>query len=413
MIFPERLQDNLLNLTASANQKARRKAMVNAFSGDNLEIMRDSIKVIFKEFIDSIEKSTIVEHDLRKVACSFFEKFVCKYIFGKNISTDKLTVNVINLDDTIHKKTLPVLEAIENIVGLGLKTVADRMLYGVKSELTHRLKCNMDNWRTVIQWIDNIVKNYLEEHSKKANKDEDPTSVIDIMLQEDVYKGEPIKMANDLFILIFGALDTSRNAIIFTMSYFIKNKASRDKVLDEVAAYAQMKNIDRGAQMNPTKDEVAKNFKFLNRCVSESLRMNPPGPITEQYVIKDDVEFDGIKWKKDTMIFAFIWALHHDEEVWHQPEKFLPERFDPEHKLFKTPFGEDRPEFSFVPFSLGARKCLGYHFALLVIPIMIMNMLNKLEFEHVDKTLMEEDKWPLSTAMQTQTPPIKIKMTMK
>jgi len=219
------------------------------------------------------------------------------------------------------------------------------------------------------------------------------------MLQEDVYKGEPIKMANDLFILIFGALDTSRNAIIFTMSYFIKNKASRDKVLDEVAAYAQMKNIDRGAQMNPTKDEVAKNFKFLNRCVSESLRMNPPGPITEQYIIKDDVEFDGIKWKKDTMIFAFIWALHHDEEVWHQPEKFLPERFDPEHKLFKTPSGEDRPEFSFVPFSLGARKCLGYHFALLVIPIMIMNMLNKLEFEHVDKTLMEEDKWPLSTAM--------------
>jgi len=81
--------------------------------------------------------------------------------------------------------------------------------------------------------------------------------------------------------------------------------------------------------------------------------------------------------------------------------------------LFKTPSGEDRPEGSFIPFSIGSRKCLGYNFALLVIPIMIMNLLNRFEIENVDKSLNEEDNWPVATAMQSTSPPIKITMTQK
>jgi len=98
IVMPKRLHNNILSIGYSKDQVARRKAMVNAFSGHNLEIMRESIKIIFKEFAENIEKSTIVEHDLRRVVTSFFEKFVAKYIFGKDVSEDKLTVTVYKKD---------------------------------------------------------------------------------------------------------------------------------------------------------------------------------------------------------------------------------------------------------------------------------------------------------------------------
>ena len=88
IVLPARFHDNILGNKYSKDQVARRKAMVNAFSGSNLEIMRESIKIIFKEFADNIEKSGVSEYDLRRVVTIFFEKFVCKYIFGKDVSED-------------------------------------------------------------------------------------------------------------------------------------------------------------------------------------------------------------------------------------------------------------------------------------------------------------------------------------
>jgi len=77
-----------------------------------------------------------------------------------------------------------------------------------------------------------------------------------------------------------------------------------------------VKNLEKGSQLNPTKDEINKSFKYLNRVINESLRFNPPAPITDQYIIKEDIEFDGIKWKKGSDIHFWIWGLHHDQDVW-------------------------------------------------------------------------------------------------
>ena len=142
-----------------------------------------------------------------------------------------------------------------------------------------------------------------------------------------------------------------------------------------------------------------KHFKFLNQCTKESLRINPPGPLTDQIKVLKDVEFDGVKYLKDSLIIFNIWGIHHNPEVWHEHSKFIPERFDPENKMFKTPSGEDRPQNSFVPFSTGSRKCLGYNFALMVIPIMVMNLMNKFDFEHVDEKCNDEDFLPIASVM--------------
>lgn len=49
--------------------------------------------------------------------------------------------------------------------------------------------------------------------------------------------------------------------------------------------------------------------------------------------------------------------MQKDPLVWHEPLKFIPERFDLQSPYYKTPSGESRSELSFMPFFSGIRSC--------------------------------------------------------
>jgi len=59
-----------------------------------------------------------------------------------------------------------------------------------------------------------------------------------------------------------------------------------------------------------------------------------------------DYEFEGIKVKKDQVWIASIHALHYDEEIYPNPERFDPERFSEQNK--KT-----REQVAHIPFGAG------------------------------------------------------------
>lgn len=70
---------------------------------------------------------------------------------------------------------------------------------------------------------------------------------------------------------------------------------------------------------------------------------------------------------------------------WQEPEKFIPERFDPESKYYKTPSGGERNKMSFIPFMFGQRSCMGYKFAELITPSIVINFVDSYDFEFLDK----------------------------
>jgi cytochrome P450 family 3 subfamily A len=119
-------------------------------------------------------------------------------------------------------------------------------------------------------------------------------------------------------------------------------------------------------------------MKYLDMVIDESLRMYPPG-IRLDRVASCDYEYEGIKFKKGEIITIPIHALHHDPEIFPDPDEFKPERFSDENK-------KSRESVAFLGFGAGPRSCLGLRFAHVNIKLLLSSILSKYRLVTCDKT---------------------------
>ena len=77
----------------------------------------------------------------------------------------------------------------------------------------------------------------------------------------------------------------------------------------------------------------------------------------------------------DTVVFAAIYMLHTNPEVYPDPFAFRPERF----------LGDDGPEtYSWIPFGGGTRRCIGAAFAELELRVVLREVLAAVSLEAAD-----------------------------
>lgn len=73
-------------------------------------------------------------------------------------------------------------------------------------------------------------------------------------------------------------------------------------------------------------------------------------------------------------LFNFLKQQHHNKKVWGEDaDEFRPERFTKEEC-------DKRDSFAFIPFSAGARNCIGFNFALQEEKIVLSQLIRKLDF---------------------------------
>ena len=89
--------------------------------------------------------------------------------------------------------------------------------------------------------------------------------------------------------------------------------------------------------------------------INEVLRLYPAGWVGSRRCTAD-VEFDGHRIRRGTLVLYSPYLTHRDPRVWTDPLSFRPERFR-----------DGAAAWNFIPFAAGERTCLGRSFAQLVL----------------------------------------------
>jgi cytochrome P450 len=126
--------------------------------------------------------------------------------------------------------------------------------------------------------------------------------------------------------------------------------ATAPEVQARIAAEARSARIDEA-----TSTELVDRLPYVRAVVSEAMRLYPPAlSIVRRALAPDDA--DGVAIRKGAIVQTAPWVLHRHRRLWERPDAFDPNRFLPD---------APPPErYSYIPFGIGPRQCIGMQFAL-------------------------------------------------
>lgn len=118
---------------------------------------------------------------------------------------------------------------------------------------------------------------------------------------------------------------------------------------------------------------------YAHMVIQESMRLYPSAWSISRRALGDD-EIGGYHIPAQAIVAMSPYVIHRHPDYWPEPERFLPERFDPQ-------LEESRPHFAYLPFGGGARQCIGRYFALaeskVIVPALAQRYTMTLQPDHL------------------------------
>ncbi|XP_076955923.1 putative (S)-N-methylcoclaurine 3'-hydroxylase isozyme 2 [Bidens hawaiensis] len=144
--------------------------------------------------------------------------------------------------------------------------------------------------------------------------------------------------------LFVAGSNTTTSAVVWAMSELLRHNEVKSKLEEELQKEIKSDEINVSQLSELT---------YLQSCIKETYRLHPSVPLLLPRVANETCEVMNYTIPKNAMVFVNVWAMGRDPGLWHEPLRYMPERFTDSKLDFK---GQD---FEFIPFGSGRRICAG------------------------------------------------------
>ncbi|GII94840.1 cytochrome P450 [Sinosporangium siamense] len=189
--------------------------------------------------------------------------------------------------------------------------------------------------------IDDIIYPLMAETEHRPGDD-----VISALCHEPEVKTDEAarrKVRDNLINLIGASLETSARNLTWVWPMLHKHPALAGRVYDEIA---------RVVGDGPVTPEHVEQLTYLRAFLREVLRLYPSGWLFSRTAVMDDT-IDGVRIQGGATMLLSPYLTHRLEEFWDDPLAFDPGRF--------AENAPRRAPYSYVPFGVGPRSCIGEH----------------------------------------------------
>ncbi|XP_078518194.1 cholesterol 24-hydroxylase-like [Lissotriton helveticus] len=127
-----------------------------------------------------------------------------------------------------------------------------------------------------------------------------------------------------------------------------------------------------GSKINVDYSDLGK-LQYLSQTLKEVLRLYPTAPGTSRW-LEDELVIEGIRIPADVPIVFNAYIMGRLDKYFKDPLTFDPDRFHPD---------APKPYFTYFPFSLGPRACIGQVFSQMEAKVVMVKLLQRFEFQLV------------------------------
>uniref|UniRef100_F1S3X3 Uncharacterized protein n=1 Tax=Sus scrofa TaxID=9823 RepID=F1S3X3_PIG len=173
---------------------------------------------------------------------------------------------------------------------------------------------------------------------------------LDILLLARMEKGNSLSdtdLRAEVDTFMFEGHDTTASGISWILYALASHPEHQQRCREEIQGLL-------GDGTSITWDHLDQ-MPYTTMCIKEALRLYPPVPGVSRELSKPITFPDGRSLPAGITLSLSIYGLHHNPQVWPNPEEFDPSRFAP---------GSARHSHAFMPFSGGSRNCIGKQFAM-------------------------------------------------
>ena len=185
---------------------------------------------------------------------------------------------------------------------------------------------------------------------RRRESDQRPSDLLSMLLEaRDRKSGEPMpdrQLLDEVMTLIVAGHETTASALNWMWYLLSQHRDVALRLEHEVDALAR--DVSEIADLE--------RLPYTRQVIEETLRLYPPGWIlTRRTRVPDTLA--GYPLAPGTDIFVSPYIVHRHPQFWLEPDRFDPDRFAPAARAARN-------RFSYLPFALGPRACIGEHFAM-------------------------------------------------